>query len=155
MRVDLELNGVKRSLELEPADILLNVLRREGLRGIKSGCEDGSCGNCTILIDGVPRKACLTFAGQVQGRSVTTIEGLGTPSEPHPLQKAFVEKAAVQCGFCTPAMILSAKSLLDRNSNPSDEEIKSALDGVLCRCTGYVQIIEAVRLAADGEGKES
>ena len=156
MRVQLELNGIPTALEVEPDEILATALRREGLTGLKRGCQDGSCGACTVLLDGLAVRSCLMFAAQAEGRSVTTIEGLGSMQHPHPIQTAFVEHGAVQCGYCVPGMILSAKALLDESPAPSREEVAAALDGNLCRCTGYVKQIEAVEDAARrlGGGRE-
>jgi carbon-monoxide dehydrogenase small subunit len=150
MNVTFTINNVKRSFEL-PADMkLLELLRREGYLSVKKGCGTGECGACTVLINGKAFKSCVMFAAQCAGKSVLTSEGLGTPTEPHPIQDAFVEVGAVQCGFCIPGMILSTKALLDSIPDriPSEEEIKEALDGNLCRCTGYVKQIDAVKLAA-------
>jgi carbon-monoxide dehydrogenase small subunit len=149
MLLDFTLNGRATRVEVRPDDLLLDVLRaRLGLTGTKRGCGEGECGACTVLLDGRPVDSCLLLAAKVQGRAVTTIEGLAEGERLHPLQEAFLEAGAVQCGFCTPGMVLSAKALLDRSPDPGEEEIKAALSGNLCRCTGYVQIIEAVRLAA-------
>jgi aerobic-type carbon monoxide dehydrogenase small subunit (CoxS/CutS family) len=148
MKLDVRINGVPRTLDVSPRAVLLDVLRDAGYRSVKRGCETGDCGACTVLVDGVPLASCVLFAGQVEGRSVTTVEGLGTPARPHPLMEAMVEAGAVQCGFCTPGMILSAKALLDANPSPTAEEVKHALDGHLCRCTGYVKQVEAVLDAA-------
>jgi aerobic-type carbon monoxide dehydrogenase small subunit (CoxS/CutS family) len=131
-----------------PGEIALDVLRREGYLSVKSGCREGDCGACTILVDGASMRACLLLMGQLEGRQVTTVEGLGSVLQPHPLQKAFVEAGAVQCGYCTPGMLLSAKALLDLHPNPDQAQVREALDGNLCRCTGYKKIIEAVLTAA-------
>jgi len=128
---------------------LLEVLRDHlGLYGIKEGCSEGVCGACTVLMDGQPIRSCITLALEAQGASITTIEGVAKDGELHPVQAAFIDKGAVQCGFCTPGMILSAKALLDRNSQPTDDEIKTALAGNFCRCTGYAKILDAVRAAS-------
>jgi carbon-monoxide dehydrogenase small subunit len=149
MKLELTLNGVPRTLEVAPDALLLDVLRDvAGCRSVKRGCEAGDCGACTVLVDGRPLASCMLLAGQVAGRSLTTVEGLGTPERPHPLMTALVEAGAVQCGFCIPGVILSAKALLDENPNPTAEDVKAALDGHLCRCTGYVKQIEAVLAAA-------
>lgn len=148
MIIRTRINGEPRELECEPHTTLLDLLRAAGYKGVKVGCREGVCGACTVLVDGQARHGCQTFAGQVAGREVTTIEALGTPEQPHPLQQAFVDAGAVQCGFCTPGAILSAKALLDEQPDPSEQEVREALDGNLCRCTGYVKMIEAVRLAA-------
>lgn len=156
MEAVCRINGMEKVLVFEPHERLLGVLRRSGCPSVKRGCETGHCGSCVVLVDGKPIKSCVMFAAQAAGKTITTVEGLGTVYNPHPIQKAFVEAGAVQCGFCTPAMILCAKALLDENKNPTEEEIRKALDGVLCRCTGYRKIIDAVKLAAEkmrGENK--
>jgi aerobic-type carbon monoxide dehydrogenase small subunit (CoxS/CutS family) len=143
------LNGEATTVLIEADDRLIDVLRdRLFLTGTKQGCGDGECGACTVLLDGIPVNSCLVPAMKVRGKAVTTIEGLSQGDTLHPLQESFLEVGAVQCGFCTPGMILSAKALLDHNKKPTDEEIKLALSGNICRCTGYVQIIEAVKIAA-------
>ena len=145
MPLNIKVNGEDYHLEIRPTKTLLDVLREDlELTGTKKGCGTGECGSCTVLLDGQPVKSCLILALQVEGREVITIEGIGKDA-PHPLQIAFVEKGAVQCGFCTPGMIMTAKALLDTNPDPSDEEIKEAISGNLCRCTGYNKIIEAIR----------
>jgi len=154
--IEFTINGNPRKLYVKTNELLLNVIREDlGLTGTKYGCGTGECGACTVLIDGGPVLSCLTLAVTVNKKKVTTIEGVGTDENPHPLQQTFVETGAIQCGFCTPGMILSAKALLDKNPNPTEEEIKRAIEGNLCRCTGYVKIIEAVKLAAEhiGRGK--
>lgn len=143
------LNGETATVEIEADDRLIDVLRdRLLLTGTKQGCGDGECGACTVLLNGIPVNSCLLPAMKVQGKTVTTIEGLAQGDALHPLQESFLEAGAVQCGFCTPGMVLSAKALLDHKKNPTDDEIKLALSGNICRCTGYVQIIEAVKIAA-------
>ena len=134
-----------------PNRTLLDVLRHDlGLPGTKDACSgEGECGACTVIMDGAAINSCLVFIGQVGGRSVETIEGLAENGELHPLQRAFVETGAVQCGYCTPGMIMASKALLDHVPNPSNAEIREALSGNLCRCTGYVKIVDAVRLAAE------
>jgi len=130
---------------------LLEVLREDlGLTGTKRGCDLGTCGACTVLIEGKPFLSCLTLAVDVQGKKIITIEGLADERKPQPLQKAFVEKGAIQCGFCTPGMILTAKAFLDENPHPSEIEVKRAISGNLCRCTGYIKIVEAI-LSAVGK----
>jgi aerobic-type carbon monoxide dehydrogenase small subunit (CoxS/CutS family) len=148
MKLTATINGVVRTLEIAPRALLIDVLRDAGYTSVKRGCETGDCGACTVLVDGVPLASCVLFAGQVEGRAVTTVEALGTPEHPHPLMAAMVDAGAVQCGFCTPGMILSAKALLDENPTPTAEDVKAALDGHLCRCTGYVKQVEAVLDAA-------
>jgi len=143
--IRLKVNGVIYEVYVEPWKSLLEVLREEiGLTGAKAGCEEGKCGACTVLINGKAVNSCLILAPQAQGMEITTIEGLETADGLHPLQQAFVDHFAAQCGFCTPGMILSAKALLDKNPNPTEEEVRIALSGNLCRCTGYVKIVEAV-----------
>jgi carbon-monoxide dehydrogenase small subunit len=142
-------NGQEYEVILEPHMLLIDVLRDElGLTGTKYACGAGDCGACTVLIDGRPSFSCLTLAVTVKGRSILTIEGVAEGNELHPIQQAFVDQGAVQCGFCTPGMILSAKALLDENPEPTRDEIKTALAGNLCRCTGYVKIVDAVEAAA-------
>ena len=149
MKIDLTVNAEPRSASISPETTLLALLRDLLLlTGAKLGCDAGDCGACTVLVDGKPVNACLMLAAQAQGRDVLTIEGLAAVDRLHPLQKAFEDTAALQCGFCGPGMILSAKALLDRNTDPTDAEIRDALSGNLCRCTGYAKIIEAVREAA-------
>jgi len=141
----LHVNGEEFEILTEVNKTLLEVLREDlGLTGTKRGCDVGDCGGCTVLIDGRPHLSCLTLATGVQGKKIITIEGLAQEGKLHPLQKAFVEKGAIQCGFCTPGMILTAKALLDENPHPSQGEVKEAISGNICRCTGYVKIIEAI-----------
>lgn len=147
--LSMVINGKKVELEVDPTATLVNVLRDQlGLTGTKKGCEQGDCGACTVIMNGKTVNSCLVLAVQAQGKEILTIEGLGTADHLHPLQEAFIEHGAVQCGYCTPGMLLSAKTLLDRNPHPQREDIKEALSGNLCRCTGYLQIIEAVEAAA-------
>jgi aerobic-type carbon monoxide dehydrogenase small subunit (CoxS/CutS family) len=147
--VALFVNGERTELLLPVHKTLLEVLREDmQLTGTKHGCELGECGTCTVLVDGKAELSCLVLPLQVEGRAITTVEGLADGSELHPLQKAFAELGAAQCGYCTPGILLAAKSLLDANSKPSRDEIREALAGNLCRCTGYVKILEAVELAA-------
>lgn len=148
MEVALTVNGEEKKWEVSPGETLLGLLRRKGYKSVKFGCGQGACGACTVLLDGRPVNSCLVLAVTAEGRGVETVDNLGSVDNPHPLQEAFVEAGAIQCGFCTPGMILSASALLARNPSPTEDEIKLALDGNLCRCTGYVQIIEAVQLAA-------
>lgn len=144
------INGEECRVEADPSMRLIDLIRDVvGLTGTKEGCSEGECGACTVILDGKAVTSCILLAGQAEGRSLTTIEGVSTDRELSRLQKAFVEHGAVQCGFCTPGMVLSAKALLDRNPHPSAEEIKVALSGNLCRCTGYKKIVEAVQAAAE------
>ena len=148
-KISFKVNDETVSLEVQPHWTLLRVIRDElRLTGTKEGCGQGECGTCTVLVDGKAVNACLLLAVDADGKTVTTIEGLADGEKLHPLQAAFVEKGAVQCGFCTPGMILSAKALLDRNPSPSEEEIRFEIAGNLCRCTGYAKIVEAVRTVA-------
>ena len=153
-QVKILVNGEWKTASVEPQTTLLELLRETwGLTGAKRGCDEGDCGACTVLLDGQPVNACLVLAVRVNGRKVTTIEGLGDEENPHPLQTAFVQHGALQCGYCGPGMILSAKALLDVNPSPTEAEIRQALSGNLCRCTGYSKIIEAVRSASRGVEK--
>jgi len=147
-RISLTVNGVKKNFAVKNNEFLLNALRRYGYKGAKKGCDTGDCGSCTVIFNGKPALACLIPAFTAHGAEITTIEGVGTVRNPHPLQEAFVEAGAVQCGFCIPGMILSSKHLLDVNPSPSEDDIKKYLDGNLCRCTGYVKQIQAVKMAA-------
>jgi carbon-monoxide dehydrogenase small subunit len=147
----LTVNGTPYEVAIEPRQSLLQLLREElHLTGTKEGCSEGECGACTVLLDGKTVDSCLIFALEVQGREVMTIEGLAQGDQLHPVQKAFAEYGAVQCGFCTPGMILAAKALLDSNPHPTELEIRQGISGNLCRCTGYVKIVEAIQAAARG-----
>jgi aerobic-type carbon monoxide dehydrogenase small subunit (CoxS/CutS family) len=147
--VSLRVNGEVSELLLPVHKTLLEVLREDmALAGTKHGCELGECGTCTVLVDGRPQLSCLLLPVQLEGRAITTIEGLARGPEPDPLQVAFAELGAAQCGYCTPGILLAARSLLDDNASPSRDQIKESLAGNLCRCTGYVKIIEAIELAA-------
>jgi carbon-monoxide dehydrogenase small subunit len=150
LQVEFNINGQITRIKSEPNRTLLDVLRDDlGLTGAKDACGgEGECGACSIFFDGKLVNACMVFIGQVDGHSITTIEGISEPGKLHPLQQAFVEAGAVQCGFCTPGAVLSAKALLDKNPNPSDDEIRESLSGILCRCTGYSKMVDAIRLAA-------
>ncbi|RME28449.1 MAG: (2Fe-2S)-binding protein [Deltaproteobacteria bacterium] len=147
--VTLKVNGSERELAIDPWKTLARVLREDlGLTGTKIGCGEGDCGACTVLVDGKPVNSCLMLAVQAQGHEITTIEGLCSEGGLSPVQQAFVEHGAIQCGFCSPGMILSATALLERNPNPTEAEIRHTLSGNLCRCTGYQKIVEAVQDAA-------
>jgi len=147
--ISLKVNGQPYSLEVDAKDLLLHVIReRLGLTGTKEGCGTGECGACTVLVDNVPMNSCLYLAVRADGKEILTIEGLGDASNLHPLQRAFIDNAAVQCGYCAPGMLLSAKALLDRNPRPSEGEIREGIAGNICRCTGYVKIVKAVEQAA-------
>jgi aerobic-type carbon monoxide dehydrogenase small subunit (CoxS/CutS family) len=147
--VELQVNGELLELAIAPHHTLLEVLREEaGLTGTKHGCEQGECGLCTVLIDGLPQFSCLTLALEAQGSEIRTVEGLADGGELSVLQRAYAEKGASQCGYCSPGMLMSAQALLERNAAPTRHEIREALAGNLCRCTGYLAIIDAVELAA-------
>jgi carbon-monoxide dehydrogenase small subunit len=147
--ITFRVNGIERNLNVRNNQTLLQVLRYDlKLTGTKQGCSIGECGACTVLMDGDPVNSCLVMAVKAQGKEILTVEGLGSRERLHPLQKAFVEYGAVQCGFCTPGMLMASKALLDRTANPSRDVIRDAISGNLCRCTGYLQIIEAVEAAA-------
>jgi carbon-monoxide dehydrogenase small subunit len=141
----MKLNGEEVTVQVKPSALLVEVLRDQlELTGTKVACGEGECGACTVLLDGEPVNSCLVPALKIQGREVMTVEGLAPLGELHPLQKAFVEHGAVQCGYCTPGMLMSAKALLDHNPNPTEEEVRQAISGNLCRCTGYAKIVEAI-----------
>jgi len=148
--VRLRVNGEERDVAVSPNETLAEVLReRLELTGTKMGCGEGACGTCTVLLDGKPVRSCLTLAVEVQDKEIVTIEGLSQGAELHPVQKAFIEHGAIQCGFCSPAMILTSKALLDENPQPAEEEVRRAISGVVCRCTGYAKIVEAILAASD------
>jgi aerobic carbon-monoxide dehydrogenase small subunit len=149
VRIELRVNGEEREADVWAGESLLFLLReRLGLPGSKNACEQGECGSCSVLLDGRLVCACLVLAAQADGREVSTVEGLAGDGELHRVQRAFVEAGAVQCGFCTPGIVLTAADLLERIPAPSDDDIREALSGNLCRCTGYAKIFDAVRLAA-------
>jgi len=153
VRIVLNVNGEPREAFVEPGWTLLRVLREEfGLTGAKLGCGDGECGACTVIMDGKAVPSCLVLGVSAEGSEITTIEGLREGGELHPLQRAFIEHGAVQCGFCTPGMIMSAKALLDENPRPTEGEVREALQANLCRCTGYKKVVEAVMSVAGGRG---
>ena len=144
--IHMTINDKEYELAVQPNQTLVDVLRYElRLTGTKKGCGTGDCGSCTVIMDGKPVNSCLVLAVQANGRKITTIEGLESEEGLHPVQKAFMEKGAIQCGFCSPGMLLSSKNLLDKNPKPSEEEIRRALSGNLCRCTGYQKIVDAVK----------
>lgn len=152
--IEFNVNGESYEVAIEPHRTLLEVLRESlGLTGTKNGCDEGTCGACTVLLDGKPVLSCLMLATDAIGREIQTIEGQAIAGKLTVLQKAFVEHGAVQCGFCTPGMILSAKALLDRNPKPTDRQIVEAISGILCRCTAYVLIVEAIKAAAETQGE--
>lgn len=152
--LSMTVNGDPVELAVAPNTTLLEVLRNDlGLTGVKEGCSEGTCGACTVLIDGRPIRSCLTLAAEAEGAEILTIEGVAAAGDLHPVQQAFVDHGAVQCGFCTPGMVLASKALLDRDPSPTDDDIKTALAGNFCRCTGYAKIIQAVHAAADSLSK--
>lgn len=158
--IHIRLNGQEREFPVETGESLLHVLREKAhLTGAKKGCDLGECGACTVIMDGRAVNSCCVFALAADGCTIETIEGIGTPEHPHPLQQAFIDAGAIQCGYCTPGMIMAAKALLDHNPTPSREEIHAAMSGNLCRCTGYTKIEHAIMMAAETpayrrEGKE-
>lgn len=148
--IKLKVNGESYEVAAEPWRTLLEVIRDTiGLTGTKKGCDEGDCGACTVLMNGEAVNSCLVLAIEAQGKDITTIEGLSEGDKLHPIQESFVEHGGLQCGFCTPGMILSAKAFLEKNPNPTEEGIKFAIAGNLCRCTGYIKIIESIQAAAD------
>jgi len=150
--IEFTLNGKKKRVEVKPSDLLINLIREElHLTGTKYACGIGECGACTVLLDGEPVLSCLILAITVAGKEITTIEGLAQDEKLHPLQRAFLEQGAVQCGFCTPGMILTATALLKENPQATEEEIRDYMRGNLCRCTGYVQIIKAIKSCTTGK----
>lgn len=150
--IAVAINGQPRKCRVHPGDSLSAMLRREGYKGVKIGCDEAACGSCTVLLDGRAVYSCHLFAFQADGRSIETIESAGTFDQPHPIQKALADGGAVQCGFCTPGMVLSAKALLESNPRPTDAEMKEHMDGHLCRCTGYEKIVSALRSLTQGGG---
>jgi aerobic carbon-monoxide dehydrogenase small subunit len=154
--ISLIVNDIKHELAVEPRRTLLEVLREDlGLTGTKKGCGIGDCGSCTVLMDGVPTFSCLTLAVQANGCTVETIEGLSKDGNISALQQAFVDKGAVQCGYCTPGMLMTSTELLRRKPHPTEKEIREAISGNLCRCTGYQKIVEAIQAASSGESEEA
>lgn len=148
MKISLSVNGSTREVDVEHRRLLADVLRQElGLYGVHLGCEHGVCGACTVLIDGEPARSCLMLAAMAEGHEVTTVEGLGTPEKPHPVQEAFAEEHGLQCGFCTPGFVLTVSELATRSAELSDDELREELSGNICRCTGYVNIMRAARRA--------
>ncbi len=147
--VEVNVNGKQVALDVEPRTLLAYAIRDAGLTGTHVGCDSTSCGACTVLVDGVPVKSCTMFAVQAEGADVTTIEGMGGGANLHPLQQAFWDQHGLQCGYCTPGMILTSHALLQDNPTPSEEEIRFAISGNLCRCTGYNNIVKAVKQAAE------
>ncbi len=153
--ITFTLNGRERSFDIEPDERFLDLLRRSGLTGTKCGCDNGMCGSCTVIVDGRAVNSCILFAFQVAGRIVETIEGIGDFDRPHPLQTAMADAGAVQCGYCTPGMVMAAKALLDQKPDAGEEDFRRHLDGNLCRCTGYVKIRDALLSCSAGARAES
>lgn len=154
VELELEVNGETKRFEASRSDSLLDVLRDNGYTGAKRGCDTGACGFCTVLVDGDPDKSCVVPVAKADGATVETIEGLGSQEDLHPVQQAFVDNSALQCGFCIPGMIMRSTALLADNPDPTDAEIRTALSDNLCRCTGYKKIVEAVQDAADRMGRD-
>ena len=149
MEITVKVNGADRSADVEPRMLLAHLIREEfGLTGTHVGCDTTSCGACTVLLDGVPIKSCTMFGVQADGRSVTTVEGLAGPAGLHPIQAAFKEEHGLQCGFCTPGMMLTGAALIEQNPDPSDDDVRWAISGQICRCTGYMNIVKAIHAAA-------
>ena len=149
MEVKINVNGTERAADVEPRQLLVHVIREEfELTGTHVGCDTTSCGACTVLLDGVPIKSCTMFGVQADGRSVTTVEGLAGPAGLHPIQAAFKEEHGLQCGFCTPGMMLTGAALIEQNPDPSDDDVRWAISGQICRCTGYMNIVKAIQAAA-------
>jgi carbon-monoxide dehydrogenase small subunit len=156
MKIRFCLNGKELDLETRPDERVIDLLREGlGLTGAKESCGSGECGSCTVLVDGETRLSCLMLAAQLEGRSITTIEGLSQGDHIHPLQEAFIEKGAVQCGYCTPGMVITGIEFLTRNPHPTRDEIKAALAGNLCRCTGYQKIVDALEAFSERKGSEA
>lgn len=156
MQLNVTINGEAVQLDIEPGAVLLDVLRQAGYFGVKRGCEEGTCGACLVVVNGRAVNSCLLFAARCEGAQILTVEGLGRPGALHPLQRAMLDAGAVQCGYCTPGILMAAYALLQDNPDPTDEQIRECLAGNLCRCTGYVKYIEAIRSAAAEmrEGRE-
>lgn len=154
-RVKLRVNGSEYKVDIEPYDLLSEVLRNNlGLTGTKRGCDYGGCGCCSVLVDGELRYSCMTPVVRVEGKEITTVEGLAKDGVLHPVQQAFIDHFGFQCGYCTPGMIMASVALLNRNKGPDEQQIREGLGGVLCRCTGYMKIVESVRAAAETIRKE-
>ncbi len=149
MKIELKVNGDAVSWRCEPHEFLTEVLRRHGLRGTKRGCESGDCGACAVLLDGREVPSCIVLAAQAAGHELTTIEALGDFERPHPIQEAFVESTAIQCGYCTPGMVIATEELLRRTPTPTEAQVRTRLAGHVCRCTGHIKPIEAVLRAAE------
>jgi len=153
--MSVTVNGETKRWTIAPGDLLLDVLRREGYWGVKKGCETGECGACAVLLDGAPINSCLMFAAAAEGRKISTIEGVAERDRLDPVQEAFLDHGAVQCGYCTPAMVLVTRALLARSAHPSETEVRETLGGVFCRCTGYKKPVEAVLAAAEERAARS
>lgn len=147
MQINVTINGTEHTRGTEPRALLVDFIRGQGLTGTHIGCDTTSCGACTVLVDGVPMKSCTMFAVQADGRSITTVEGLKQNGTLHPIQAAFKEEHGLQCGFCTPGMMLTSAALLEENNDPSEDDVRWAISGQICRCTGYVNIVNAVQAA--------
>ncbi|RLC69834.1 MAG: (2Fe-2S)-binding protein [Chloroflexi bacterium] len=155
VEITLKVNGEKHRITVMPYETLCDVLRnRLGHTEVKNGCNKGECGACTVLVDGKLVCSCLTLAVRANGKEITTVKGLSADGELHPLQKSFIEHGAIQCGYCTPGMLLAAKALLDRNPRPNEAEVRAAISGNICRCTGYQQIVEAIMAASEEISKQ-
>jgi len=148
MRIHVTINRERKAFDVDPGDKLLDVLRREGYMGVKKGCGTGDCGACAVLFNGRAMNSCLIFAAKADGAEIVTVEGLANGERLHPVQEAFLRSGAVQCGYCTPGMVISTVDLLSRNPDPTEDEIREGLSGNLCRCTGYVKQLDAVKAAA-------
>ncbi len=155
MKITFGINGKKKVYAIKPNILLMDLLRQEGYFSVKHGCETGECGSCAVLADGKAINSCIMLAAQAQKKEIVTLEGLGSADRLHLLQEAFIEHGAIQCGYCTPGMILSAKALLDEVSNPSEEMVRDALAGNLCRCTGYLKPVEAIMAVAQKARKNN
>ena len=156
MQITVTVNGAERTADVEPRRLLVHLIREEfGLTGTHIGCDTSNCGACTILVDGTPVKSCTMFGVQADGRSIKTVEGLAQDGQLHPIQAAFKEEHGLQCGFCTPAMMLTGAALLERNPQPDEEEIRWAISGNICRCTGYMNIVKAITAAGKEMAKQS
>lgn len=148
LEITITINDCTKKYKIDPNELLIDLLRRDGYKSVKRGCDEGTCGSCTIILNGRAVKSCILLAAQAHKCTISTVEGIGTREKPHPLQQAFVDEGVVQCGYCIPGMLLSAKVILDNNPKPDAEDIKFGLDGNLCRCTGYSGQIKAVLKAA-------
>ena len=148
-KVTLKVNGIERESYVKPGDTLMDLIRNElGITGTKTACDRGDCGACTVIMNGMSVKSCITPALQADGAEITTVEGLSTDGKLHPLQEEFIDLAAIQCGYCTPGLLMTAKALLDENSNPTEEEVREGIAGNICRCTGYAKPVKAILSAA-------